>query len=127
MTICNDRFRIYNRKIGSGGDGGGGRDEDLVARIGPRSEFEETRLYVQREIFNVNVTGRLVGGRWLPSHQSVVMDDGFRVEFQLVVAVGAVFITIVSIPHAIYIVQNTKVGKKERQEKLHHHHLEMDR
>ena len=41
---------------------------DLIASIGPRTQFEKTRLNVQWEIFNVNVTGRLVGGRWLPGN-----------------------------------------------------------
>lgn len=63
---------------------------DLVTRVCPRPEFEKTGLYIQREIFNVNVTGRLVGGRWLPRHQAVVVHYGFRVQFQLVVTVSAV-------------------------------------
>lgn len=62
---------------------------DLVTRVRPRPEFEKTGLYIQREIFNVNVTGRLVGGRRLPRHQAVVVHYGFRVQFQLVVTVSA--------------------------------------
>lgn len=63
---------------------------DLVTGIGPGPKFEKTGLNVQREIFNINVTGRLVGGRWLPRHQAVVVHYGFRVQFQFVVTVGAV-------------------------------------
>ena len=61
---------------------------DLRPSIGPGSEFEKTRLNVQREIFNVNVTGGFVGGRRKPGDQAVVMNDGFGVHPQLVVTVG---------------------------------------
>jgi len=61
---------------------------DLRPSIGPGSEFEKTGLNVQREIFNVNVTGGFVGGRRKPGDQAVVMNDGFGVHPQLVVTVG---------------------------------------
>lgn len=63
---------------------------DLVTCIGPGAQFEKTGLYIQREIFNVNVTGGLVGGRRLPLHQAVVVHNGLRVQSQLVVTVSAV-------------------------------------
>jgi hypothetical protein len=44
---------------------------DLEPIIGPRAEFHDTGLFVERKIFNVYLTGRLVYGRRFPFYQAV--------------------------------------------------------
>ncbi len=52
--------------------GGGGGETNLKPIIGPRPKLHDTRLLVERKVFDINLTGRLVDGGRFPLHQSVV-------------------------------------------------------
>lgn len=62
----------------------------LEAVIGPTTEFQNAGLLVKGEILYVYLTRRLVNGRRLPFHQSLVVDGCLGRQGNLEVAVSAV-------------------------------------
>ena len=61
----------------------------LEAVVGPRAEFHDTRLLVEREILDVYLAGGLVYGRGLPLHPPREVEGGFGGQGHLEVTVGA--------------------------------------
>ena len=46
-------------------------ETNLEAVISPTTKFHDTGLLIERKIFDVNFTGRLVNGWWFPFHQTI--------------------------------------------------------
>ena len=59
-----------------------------VSVVSPRSKLHETSLLVEREVLDINFTGRLVNSRRLPLHYAVGMQYCLRHYRHLVVTIG---------------------------------------
>lgn len=57
--------------------------------IGPRSEFHNTGLFVEWEIFDVDFAWRLVNGRRFPLDQAIPPQGGLGCQGHLEIAIGA--------------------------------------
>jgi hypothetical protein len=80
--------RMINYKTGQLIRAEGTGSTHLKPIIGPGSEFHDTRLFVERKVFDVNLTGRLVNCRWFPLHQPVPPEGGLGGEGHLKVSIG---------------------------------------
>lgn len=61
----------------------------LESIVRPTTEFENAGLFVKRKILNVNFTGGLVNGWWLPLDQTLMVDGGLGGQRHLKVPVRA--------------------------------------
>lgn len=61
----------------------------LEAIVGPRAEFHNARLLVEREILDVYLAGGLVYGRGFPLHSSREVEGGLSGQGHLEVTIGA--------------------------------------
>lgn len=59
-----------------------------VTVVRPTSEFHETSLFVEGEVFNVDFAKRFIDGRRFPDHFSRMVQDRFGHDCYLVVSVG---------------------------------------
>jgi hypothetical protein len=94
---------------------------DQVAIVRPGAELHETRLFVEWEVLDINLTERLVDGRRFPHHFARVIEDGLRHYGHLVVSVGtethyrlleeALFSIKLDSPTAVHELQPHQVGE----------------
>jgi hypothetical protein len=68
-TSTNSTYEKTHKHLEQHTKGGG---TNLKPIIGPRPKLHDTRLLVERKVFDVNLTGRLVDGGRFPLHQPVV-------------------------------------------------------
>lgn len=66
-----------------------GGETYLEAVVCPATELKDASLFIEGEVFDVDLTGRLVDGRWFPLNEALVVDGSFGCQCHFEVTIGA--------------------------------------